>query len=94
MFNYKQKRNLALLDSIITILSFLCLIVTFAILLVIKEEISQYIFFIQAVILFILFINSLLKVNNYIKTLSKPVYKLTNKQPVYISKYMCNNLIK
>ena len=58
MFNYKQKRNLALLDIIITILSFLCLIVTFAILLVIKEEISQYIFFIQAVILFILFINS------------------------------------
>ena len=94
MFNYKQKRNLALLDIIITILSFLCLIVTFAILLVIKEEISQYIFFIQAVILFILFINSLLKVNNYIKTLSKPVYKLTIKQPVYISKYMCNNLIK
>ena len=54
MFSYKQKRSLAILDTIITILSFLCLVVTVTILLVVKEKIPQYVFFIQAFILFIL----------------------------------------
>lgn len=94
MFNYKQKRSLAILDTIITILSFLCLVVTVTILLVVKEKIPQYVFFVQAFILFILFINSLVKVNNYIKTTKKSVDKCRNKQPIYISKYMSNNLIK
>lgn len=94
MFNYKQKRSLAILDTIITILSFLCLVVTVTILLVVKEKIPQYVFFVQAFILFILFINSLVKVNNYIKATKKSVDKCMSKQPIYISKYMSNNLIK
>ena len=71
MFSYKQKRSLAILVTIITILSFLCLVVTVTILLVVKEKIPQYVFFIQAFILFILFINSLIKVNSYVKTTKK-----------------------
>lgn len=94
MFSYKQKRSLAILDTIITILSFLCLVVTVTILLVVKEKIPQYVFFIQAFILFILFINSLIKVNSYVKTTKKPVNKCTSNQPIYISKYMSNDLIK
>ena len=94
MFSYKQKRSLALLDAVITILSFVCLIVTIMIILVVNEKASQYVFFIQSIILFGLFINSLIKVNNYINSRKKSVYKYTSKQPIYISKYMNNNLIR
>ena len=43
MFSYKQKRSLALLDTIITILAFVCLIVTIMIILIVNEKISQYV---------------------------------------------------
>lgn len=94
MFSYKQKRSLALLDAVITILAFVCLIVTIMIILIVNEKTSQCVFFIQSIVLFLLFINSFIKVNNYINSIKKSVCKHAIKQPIYISKYMNKNLIR
>ena len=88
MFSYKQKRNLAVLDTIATILSFLCLIVTLSILLLVEDTTAQNLFLGQFIVLFLFFISSTTKVILFVKEEKLSKCKSTYKQPLYTSKYM------
>ena len=65
MFTSIQKRNLNTLDIIISIISFLCLITTLAIILVVSDEMVRNTFLFQFIILFMVNVNSIIKVKNY-----------------------------
>ena len=56
MFTSIQKRNLNTLDIIISIISFLCLITTLAIILVVSDEMVRNTFLFQFIILFYIMI--------------------------------------
>lgn len=94
MFTSVQKRNLNTLDIVISIISFLCLITTLAIILVVNDEMVRNIFLFQFIILFMVNVNSITKVKNYFQKEKTIKVKSIIKKEGYNSSINCNSLVK
>lgn len=92
MFTDTQRRNLNTLDIIISIISFLGLITTLAIILVVSDEMVKNIFSFQLLVLFLVNINTLVKIKHYFKERTPNPVKI--KKPVYKSSFNYNSLVK
>ena len=94
MFTSIQKRNLNTLDIIISIISFLCLITTLAIILVVSDEMVRNTFLFQFIILFMVNVNSIIKVKNYFQKEKTIQLKSIIKKELYSNAFNYNSLIK
>ncbi len=94
MFTSIQKRNLNTLDIIISIISFLCLITTLAIILVVSDEMVRNTFLFQFIILFMVNVNSIIKVKNYFQEEKNIQVKSIIKKDTYNNSINYNSLVK
>lgn len=66
MLNYRQKKNLAVLDLVITIIAFLGVIVTTAIVIIVQNEMRN-VFIGELIVLVVVFANGTKRIGKFLK---------------------------
>lgn len=66
MLNYRQKKNLASLDLVITIIAFLGVIITTAIVIIVQNEMRN-VFIGELIVLVVVFANGTKRIGKYLK---------------------------